>query len=525
MIFNSNKGRLALLISAGTLLLSSCTAGFEEINDPKEAVSEDILSRDSYDLNTFVTQLLNNAFPEQENAYQMNYDLIGNYLGRYLTYTKDGWNGKTFANFNAPLSWVRYPFRDMTPKVISNMTNIKRLASRGADYQQNLSYNWALILRSHAFLHLTDKYGPLPLGLDEKNPSAYNSQEVIYKQLVADLDAAISYIKQNNVGLVEGATKTDKVYHGDFGKWRKFANSLKLRIALRMRFVEPDLAKKCAEEAVADGVIESNEFNFNRSYNPLGLYKTVVDWGDSRACADLETHLTGYKDPRLSKYLNPVATKATNGQRDYVGALAGVDMVSKATAVDAYSSVNIKATSVNPWLTAAEMYFCRAEGKLAGWEMGAGSAKDYYEAGVKASFEQWGAGNATDYLTNNTNKPTRYTNPASDASKGNDQNAVNDITVAWDEYASEEVKLQRIMTQKWIALFPNGQEAWSELRRTGYPRVFNVTNRNGYTIHVPKRIPFDSEERINNPKNYAAAVALLGGTDDYASKMWWDAKK
>lgn len=525
MILNKQSAKLALVVSTGVLCFSSCTADFENINNPKEAVSEEILSRDSYDLNTFITQLLNNAFPEQENAYQMNYDLIGNYLGRYLTYTQDGWNGKTFANFNAPLGWVRYPFRDLTPKVISNMTNIKRLASRDGDYKANLSYNWALIMRAHAFLHLTDKYGPLPLGLDESKPSAYNSQEMIYKQLLMDLDQAIQYIKDNKLAVVESASKTDKVYGGDFAKWHKFANSLKLRIAVRMRFVEPELAKQYAEAAVADGVIESNDLNYNRLYNPLGLYKTSVDWGDSRAGADLETHLTGYNDPRLGKYFKPVAKKESENQRDYVGALAGVDMVSKSAAVEAYSAVNVKATSANPWLTAAEMWFCRAEGALVGWNMGSGSAQEYYEQGIRASFDQWGAGNADEYIANSTLKPSRYTNPAPKASTGGNQRAVNDITIAWEEHASDEVKLQRIMTQKWIALFPNGQEAWSDLRRTGYPKVFEVKNRNGYSIHVPNRIPFDSEERINNPDNYAQGLALIGGVDDYATKMWWDAKK
>lgn len=524
MIINKNRAKAAVCAVAGAFLIGSCTSGFEGINDPKEAISEEILSRDSYDLNSFIAQLLNNAFPEQENAYQMNYDLIGNYLGRYLTFTPDGWNGKTFANFNAPLSWVRYPYRDLTPKIISNMNNIQRLASRdGIDYRTNLSYNWALILRAHAFLHLTDKYGPLPLGLDESRPSVYNGQDVIYKQLIKDLDDAVAYIRSNNLTVVEGATRTDKIYAGDFSKWRLFANSLKLRIALRIRYVEPALAQATAEAAVADGVIQQNGDNLYRTYNPLGLYKTSVDWGDSRACADLETHLTGYADPRLPKFFKKVNRKVTETQREYIGALAGVNIKSKADAVDVYSAVNIEPTGKNPWLTAAEMYFCRAEGALLGWNMGGGSAQEYYEEGIKASFEQWGASGAAEYLANTDRVQANYSDPTG-ASASSSGTAPNRITIAWRDVDGEDRKLQRIITQKWIALFPNGQEAWSEIRRTGYPLVFNVSVRNGYSIHVPKRIPFDSEERVNNPDNYTAAVTLLGGEDNYGTKMWWDAK-
>lgn len=519
------KYKKGLAIPFVALVLgTACTANFEDINTPREAVSGDILARDSYDLNSFITQLLNNAFPEQENAYQMNYDLIGNYLGRYLTYTSDGWNGKTHANFNAPDSWIRYPFRDMTPKIIANMNRIKELAERDGDPSLNLNYNWGLILRAHAFLHLTDKYGPLPLGLDKEKPSAYNSQEFIYKTIIKDLDDAAQFIKKNSLGVVPEATKADKVYGGDFRKWRKFANSLRLRMALRMRSVEPELAQQLAEQAVADGVIEQNEDNFNRRYNPLGLYKTTEDWGDSRACADIITHLTGFKDPRLPKYFKPVEKKEDPDHPDYLGLYAGASTVSKSAAVKAYSSVNITATGVNPWLTAAEMYFCRAEGALFGWNMGGATAQAYYEQGVQTSFDQWGVGSAKTYLADTESFPADYVDYARKAKSVADQSGANFTTIAWDDEEDLDSRLQRIITQKWIALFPNGQEAWSDMRRTGFPMPLEIKDRNGSSLQVPNRIPFDSEERVNNPANYAEALVLLGGADDYNTPMWW-AKK
>ena len=83
-------------------------------------------------------------------------------------------------------------------------------------------------------------------------------------------------------------------------------------------------------------------------------------------------------------------------------------------------------------------------------------------------------------------------------------------------------KMERLITQKWIALFPNGQEAWNEIRRTGYPRIFSVPQAtNGYTLLTPNRIPFDKNQQINNRSNYDKAVELLGGPDDYATQMWW----
>ena len=82
-----------------------------------------------------------------------------------------------------------------------------------------------------------------------------------------------------------------------------------------------------------------------------------------------------------------------------------------------------------------------------------------------------------------------------------------------------------LITQKWIALFPDGQEGWNEIRRTGYPKVFPVAqSTSGYTIKVPNRIPFDSDELINNRASYEEAVQMLGGADNYATKMWWQKK-
>ena len=107
------------------------------------------------------------------------------------------------------------------------------------------------------------------------------------------------------------------------------------------------------------------------------------------------------------------------------------------------------------------------------------------------------------------------------ATTGGNVNAVSDITIKWDDSASDEKKMERLITQKWIAMFPNGQEGWSEIRRTGYPKVFPLAQSTDYSIQVANRIPFDIDEATNNKANYIKAVQLLKGNDDYATKMWW----
>lgn len=521
----NNSGRFAkltLLASTSALMLSACTAGFEGINDPKHAASAENLSIDSYNVTSFITQLLNKSFPEQENDYQMNFDLIGNYLGRYLTYTKSEWNGKSYATFNAPENWVRIPFRDMTPKIESAFNEVKRLTSTGgANYKEDLNYNWALIIRAHALLALTDKYGPMPLGLDESKPNLYNSQADIYKALLADLDAAIDFLKRNNPGKLN--ISQDKIYGGDFSKWAKFANSLKLRMAVRIRFVEPELAEKVAKEAVEAGVIESNDDNALHQYLPRGLYKTSVEWKNSRMAADIDAYMNGYVDPRLPKYFRPSEEFSI---RKFVGIPAGANIDNLDQAAKLYSEAEATADSKGVWFTAAEMWFCRAEGALAGWSnMGLGdNVKALYEKAVETSFAQWGVASEVAAYLQSEAEPASYTDVA--GGYGTSMPAVSTITPKWDDNVGEQTKLERIITQKWIALFPLGQEAWSEIRRTGYPKVFPITtSKNGYSIEVPNRIPFDNQEKVNNPEGYASGVKNLGGADNYSTPMWWQSKK
>ena len=503
----------ASLVAALMTISTACTAGFEDANRPGEDVSSEELSRDNYNTGSFLVQMQNEAFPEQENSYQMNQDLIGNYLGRYMTYANNGFAGSNFAKMNAPVGWVRYPFADSMPKTISAFNEIVRLTGT-----ESLSYAWALILRAQSFLRLTDMYGPMPIGA-EADANAYSSQEKIYHTLVSDLDAATTIINSMisaNGGTLTQFKESDKVYGGNFVKWVKFANSLKLRMAVRMRFADPAFAQQVGEEAVAAGVITSNDDNCAITYTPNGMYKTVIEWGDSRVCADIESYMNGYNDPRITKFF---LTTASAGDRAIIGCRAGANIGNKTVADAIYSAANIERDSRGMWMCAAEMAFCRAEGALAGWAGMGGSAESLYNQGITLSFEQWGASGAEQYINNDTDTPADYTD--ANGGYGGSHSKMSSITIKWDNEASAEENLERLIVQKWIAIYPDGQEAWNEIRRTGYPKVFPVAQSTSYSIEVPNRIPFDYTEPVNNPANYAEAVRLLGGNDDYATKLWW----
>jgi hypothetical protein len=174
-------------------------------------------------------------------------------------------------------------------------------------------------------------------------------------------------------------------------------------------------------------------------------------------------------------------------------------------------------------MTAAEVYFLEAEAALRGWP-GFGTAQGNYELGIQTSFTQWGVSSAAAaYIANNTSTPAAYTDPKNAA---NNSPAVESITIAWDPAATQEQALERIITQKWIAMFPEGQEAWTEFRRTGYPHLFTVANNNsGGLISTQtqiRRLAYPLNEYTTNTTAVNAAVTAMGGPDNGGTRVWWD---
>ncbi len=175
-------------------------------------------------------------------------------------------------------------------------------------------------------------------------------------------------------------------------------------------------------------------------------------------------------------------------------------------------------------MTAAEVYFLKAEAGLRGWA-GAGDPQSNYVTGITTSMQQNGVAPGG-YITDATSKPADYTDYLV---PGNSSPAVSTITIAWDPAASNETKLEKIITQKWLAMFPEGQEAWTEYRRTGYPKLFPVvTNNSGGTINTQiqvRRLAFPQNEATVNPAGLKSGIALLGGPDNGGTRLWWDIDK
>jgi hypothetical protein len=158
-----------------------------------------------------------------------------------------------------------------------------------------------------------------------------------------------------------------------------------------------------------------------------------------------------------------------------------------------------------------------------------GTAQSFYENGIQLSFSQYGVGSASSYIKDNTSTAAPYVDPVNAA---NNEPAgspdLSTITIAWNGGDTFEHNLERIITQKWLAMFPNGEEAWAEFRRTGYPKVWPVVvNYSQGTIDTKtqiRRLPFPQEEYQNDNAAVTAAVSLLSGPDNGGTKLWWDKK-
>lgn len=513
------------------ITFSSCTANFLEYNTNPDEATDDMLDGDNFRVGAFFPQMQMAVMPVNDHAYQVSQNLTGDVYAGYMCGIGE-WNGGhngTTCDFVID-DWTDLPYEKILVSVIGADLSVKK--SEGNDIN-NPVVAFSTILKVAAIHRLADLYGPLPYSKIAEGGSLeieYDSEETLYNSFLSELTAAINtltdFTKKN-----PGATPLadyDLVYDGDYVKWVKFANSLKLRIAMRCSYVDPELARTNAEEAVNHeyGVISGNDGNATLKSghglvvkNPL---QTLWDtYSDCRMGSVIQSYMVGYNDPRLASYF---VQSTINGQSGYWGGRTGVAITSKTKWKD-FSTPKSYFTDPMVWMSAAECAFLKAEGALRGWNMGT-TAAEAYETGVRLSFEEKGASNADGYLADDLSTPVDYQNlvfPAHNANK------LSDITIKWNEDDSEERKLERIITQKWIALYPNGAEAWSEYRRTGYPKQFPMIDNFSKDVDSkigPRRIPFPPSEYLLNKENVTKAISLLSTPyDGGGTCLWWDVRE
>lgn len=400
-------------------------------------------------------------------------------------------------------------------------------------------------------LRATDMWGDVPYfnacdGSGEAAP--YDSQKDVYDDIFKILTEAPTKFDNTK----PGPGTLDIVYSGNYDNWKKFANSLRLRMALRISHVDPVRAKAEAESAIAAGLINSTSVRTTiicdqsdaiYSPHPIASVFNMGGFGMSRTFENILTGFGGMDwptnvvatvhpakvDPRGPKMFDP-ATTARGAGATYVGvwrgtlpglANAGVpDQTFNNSRIGSYITDNLnRAFNVFKY---SEVCFLLAEAKVRfpSWNTGSGTAKDWYENGVKDNMTEWGIDNttATTYL-------------ASTAAN------VNGTTPAYTHTSgSYNTVLDKIITQKWLAMFPeNGWEAWADHIRLQKPRFIPFENIDSQWFpgtydktdtpqNYIRRISYPVSEQTLNKENLDAALVSLGGSyTGYLRKpMWWD---
>lgn len=422
-------------------------------------------------------------------------------------------------------NWLNGAWNGFYGSAIPPILGVLENTKPGGTSENPAIYAIANIWKVQMFLPRTDYWGAIPyskVGSGEKVVE-YDSQESIYKDFLTILKKSatdLAAFKGKNV-----LGNNDQIYDGDVDKWILFANTMRLRLALRISKVDPALAKAEAESAVAGGVFTTNAHDafLKVTTNSLNPMCQATAWNEFRMSAAMESVLKGYNDPRISMYYAPVAgtTDQFKGLRNgYTQAELGL----AENAAVANSNVANRFLPDNQFSTpfaimyASEAYFLRAEGALNGWNMGTGTAKDFYEQGIATAMRQWGITDAAAVAayTNGTSKPIALNDKVKTP-------ALSDIPVKWETTPAKQ--REQVATQKWLALYPNGHEAWAEYRRTGFPKLYARINSENPEVPangVVRRTPFVLGETNTNPKGVESGVSKLGGPDKSDTRLWWD---
>lgn len=480
------KFRLRKIYLALALIVpfASCTSDFSEINtnpnSPTEVPSTNILA---YTLENFTT----NAF----NMTAVNIGELGyaNQIGK-IQYPEESVYEFREGSFNSFFTTV---YRNQ-----QNLNVV--MAQAEADGATNMlaaAKTWS----AYIWLVATDMWRDIPFteALNAENGTfspAYDTQEEIYPAVMDMLEEANSLF---NEGSSDAIGNGDFLFDGDTDLWQKFANSLRLRMAIRISNVDPTTAKSVIEEILGAPatypIISSNDDN--AYYHWLGTdpyyepfySNNAVDARDDHAVAEvLVDQLKAFADPRLPFYAHPGA------DGEYHGVEVGVKSLSNE--LKNYSRIGTRfrdeAAGFSPFMNYAEVCFIKAEAAAKGWATGT-TAADAYEEGITASMEENGV-------------------------------AAADIATYLAQATISYSSVSQIYLQKWIALFKNGHEAWAENRRTDVPQLAPAPDA-AYTGHnrPPFRQPYPNDEYTLNTDNIKPYWDLVNDRM-WGKQMYWDTR-
>jgi len=409
--------------------------------------------------------------------------------------------------------------------------------ARGAQYDNYQAA--ALVLKCYIMSVLTDLFGDVPYNEAFKARATdggiltpvYDTQASIYADLILQLKNANSLFDKNKP--LEG----DILYGNDVTKWKKFANSLRIRLIMRQSDVVSPIAElddMLVTNAATYPIFESNDDNAALAYlgsspnnNPVNENRKTRD--DHRVSQTIIDYMWTYGlDMRVTVYANPAANP-----NDYVGLPNGLPSAEAAAfngngiaETSKLGSYFTAATAPGMLMSYAELQLLLSEATFRNFiTTPPHTAQEYYEEGVYASFTQFkdAAGTYSEYLV--ADKVYNRWNAATLTSiYGTDSPTIDDIAIDYltNEQGAWAGTLEQIGTERWLATFDQGLQSWFDWRRTGYPVLTPAAG--AYNPYIPQRVYYPSDEYSRNKAQVetAAANQSLVGTSDLNTRVWWD---
>lgn len=466
--------KISLVSACIGLALSSCQSDLTSLNDDPKHPS--VLPSD----NLLATALYQSSYYMDNPSVNFN-----NYRFFTQQWAETQYPDETQYNLvtrNQP----RGHFNRMYVYSINNLKQAKTNLKNEVETDDIRANKMATLEIEEIFIweNIVDTFGDVPYSeafrSDEILTPNYDDAKTIYLDLIKRIDAVTATIKPAASGY------SDLVYGGNMTKWKKFANSIKLRLGMNLADVDPALAKTTVESAIAGGVISSDDEAYKFKYdggtfsNPVFDNLVASNRNDFVPSELTIKTMSALSDPRMDVWFTKV-----NGV--YKGGVFG-ELNDPYTNYSQLSSYFRSATAPSNLLSYAEVAFLKAEAAARGFAAG-GTAVDLYAAAVAESMRENGvsAANAATYI------------------------AANPLNIAnWK---------QSIGTQAWIAMFNKGFASWNFTRRLDYPILVNPPKSN--LSSVPYRMPYSDQEYVLNGANVKAAGDKIGG-DKATTKLFWD---
>jgi hypothetical protein len=472
-----------LLIIGMLCLFFSCDDRLEELNNPKKNGSE-------VPAETLFTGATRNLFDMMvsSDVNENSFRLYGQYWAQ-TTYPDE--SQYDMVGRQIPDNIWQNAYRD----VLKDYREAKKLLAEtdaALISEEDRAMQEAIItsLEAYAWAVVADMWGAAPYSeaFDEKNLNPkYEDSETIYASIIASLDEAIAQMQLGGEGF---SSQQDLVYQGDTEKWMKFANSLKVRLAVTISDVDPAKATTMINDALAAGIFESNEDNATLTYlsgppNNNPVWEDLVNSGrdDFVIANTIVDKLLDLNDPRIEVFAQPLEDGTYQG-----GVYGDANTYSSNSAIGAiFHTPNNEGVI----LDYSEINFLLAEAKAKGLAI-AGTVEEYYEEGIRASFDYWGVAGVDEYL------------------------AQPEVAYA----TAEGDWKQKIGIQEWIAYYNRGIEGWNTWRRLDF-EGFNVPGGLAES-DIPRRLIFPIKEATLNPTSLQEAIQIIGGSDDVQTKVFWD---